>query len=176
LTPDIFVSVTIAATTQPIMLSAGQSAPRFSLPDADMESVSLDSFVGKNNVVLYFYPRDDTPGCTLEATDFSDLEDEFAKHDCVVLGVSRDDCLRHAEFRDKHGLSIRLLADPDGEVCERYGVWQEKEVNGVKRECLVRSTFVIDKKGVVCHALYAVNPRGHAAEIVNLVRKLERSS
>jgi thioredoxin-dependent peroxiredoxin len=157
------------------MLSAGQSAPPFSLPDADMEPVSLDSFTGKNNIVLYFYPRDDTPGCTLEATEFSDLEDEFAKHDCVVLGISRDDCLSHAEFRDKHGLSVQLLADPEGEVCAKYGVCQEKEVNGVKRQSLVRSTFVINKKGIVCHALYAVNPRGHAAEVAGLVRNLESS-
>jgi len=156
------------------MLSAGQSAPTFSLPDADMEPVSLDSFAGKNNIVLYFYPRDDTPGCTIEAIDFSDLEDEFAKHDCVVLGISRDDCISHAAFRDKHGLSIRLLADPDGEVCEQYGVCQLREVNGVKRESLVRSTFVINKQGIVCHALYAVNPRGHAAAIAGLVRNLER--
>jgi peroxiredoxin Q/BCP len=157
------------------MLSAGQSAPPFSLPDADMEPVSLESFAGKNNVVLYFYPRDDTPGCTIEATDFSDLEDEFAKHDCVVLGVSRDDCISHAAFRDKHGLAVQLLADEEGEVCEKYGVLQEREVDGVKKAGLVRSTFVIDKQGIVCHAFYAVNPRGHAAEIANLVRKLERS-
>jgi peroxiredoxin Q/BCP len=156
------------------MLSSGQAAPPFTLPDADMESVSLDSFAGKNNVVLYFYPKDGTPGCTIEASDFSDLEDEFAKHDCVVIGISRDDCLSHADFRDRHGLSIRLLADPEGEVCEKYGVWQERETDGVKRQCLVRSTFVIDKKGIVCHALYAVSPRGHAAQVANLVRAMER--
>jgi thioredoxin-dependent peroxiredoxin len=174
LTLVFFVSVTIAATTEPTMLSSGQSAPPFTLPDADMELVSLSSFAGKNNVVLYFYPKDGTPGCTIEASDFSDLEDEFAKHDCVVIGISRDDCLSHADFRDRHGLSIQLLADPEGEVCEKYGVWQERETDGVKRQCLVRSTFIIDKRGIVCHALYAVSPRGHAAQVANLVRKLER--
>ena len=126
------------------MLSAGQSAPPFSLPDADMESVSLASFAGKNNIVLYFYPRDDTPGCTIEATDFSDLEDEFAKHDCVVLGISRDDCISHAAFRDKHGLSIQLLADEEGEVCQQYGVLQEREVDGVKKNGLPLRTSAID--------------------------------
>jgi peroxiredoxin Q/BCP len=154
------------------MLSSGQPAPPFTLPDADMESVSLDSFVGKNNVVLYFYPKDGTPGCTIEASDFSDLEDEFAKHDCVVIGVSRDDCLSHADFRDRHGLSIRLLADPEGEVCEKYGVWQERETDGVKRQCLVRSTFVIDKQGVIRHAHYGVAPRGHATEIYDVIKRL----
>src|ERR1700690_3802125 len=134
-----FVSVTIVVTVETTMLAGGQSAPPFSLRDADMEPVSLESFAGKNNIVLYFYPRDDTPGCTLEAIDFSDLEDEFAKHDCVVLGISRDDCISHAAFRDKHGLSLQLLADPDGEVCAQYGVCQSREVNGVKRESLVRS-------------------------------------
>ena len=105
-------------------------------------------------------------------TDFSDHEDQFVKHDCVVLGVSRDDCLTHADFRDKNGVTIGLLSDPEGEVCRKYGVIQEKETEGVRRECLVRSTFVIDKKGVIRHATYGVNPRGHAAEVFDLVRRL----
>jgi peroxiredoxin Q/BCP len=87
--------------------------------------------------------------------------------------VSRDDCLSHAAFRDKHGLSIGLLSDPEGEVCRSYGVLQEKETDGVRRECLLRSTFVIDKKGVIRHAAYGVNPRRHAAEIYDVVRKLK---
>ena len=93
------------------MLRAGQSAPRFTLPDADMASVDLARFRGKRNVVLYFYPRDGTPGCTLQAAEFSDHEEEFTRHDCVVIGVSPDDCIRHAEFRDENGLSVMLLSD-----------------------------------------------------------------
>ena len=155
------------------MLQPGQPAPSFELPDADMQPVDLSTFKGKKRVVLYFYPKDGTPGCTMVTTDFSDHEDQFVKHDCVVLGVSRDDCLTHAEFRDKHGLSIGLLSDPDGEVCRSYGVLQEKESDGVRKECLVRSTFVIDKKGVIRHAAYGVNPRHHAAEIFDVVRKLK---
>ncbi|MDP3483362.1 MAG: peroxiredoxin, partial [Sulfuricella sp.] len=108
------------------MLQVGHPAPGFSLPDADMEMVKLSAYKGKN-VVLYFYPKDDTPGCTIEAIDFSDLDNEFSRLDTVVLGVSRDDCISHAAFRDKHGLSVRLLADEEGKVCEKYGVWQEKE-------------------------------------------------
>ncbi len=153
-------------------LQAGQAAPLFSLPDADMETVDLEQFRGKKSVVLYFYPKDGTPSCTLLATDFSDHEDEFARHDCVVLGVSPDDCLRHADFRDQHGVSIRLLADPEGEVCRKYGVVHEKEANGSRKSCITRSTFIIDKAGKVTHAFYGVNPRGHAAEVLDLVKSL----
>jgi peroxiredoxin Q/BCP len=156
------------------MVQTGQAAPNFSLPDADMQVVTLSAFKGKKNVVLYFYPRDGTPGCIMEAVDFSDHESEFDRHDCVILGVSRDDCLRHAEFRDEHGLSIALLSDTEGEVCRDYGVLQEKETEGVRRECLVRSTFVIDKKGVLRHVAYGVKPRGHAAEVFDVVRRLAR--
>lgn len=154
------------------MLEPGQPAPLFALPDADMQTVELAAFKGKKNVVLYFYPKDGTPGCTLVTTDFSDHEEQFGRHDCVVLGVSRDDCYTHADFRDRYGVTISLLSDPEGEVCRRYGVIQEKDIEGVRRECLVRSTFVIDKKGVIRHAAYGINPRGHAAEVFDLVRRL----
>jgi peroxiredoxin Q/BCP len=155
------------------MLKVGQPAPAFDLPDADLNVVSLDGFKGTNNVVLYFYPKDDTPGCTIEAIDFSEMQDAFLGLDTVVLGVSMDDCKSHGSFRDKHGLALQLLADAEGEVCAKYGVLQEKEVNGKgKKRCIVRSTFVIDKKGYVRHALYAVNARGHATEVLNLVKEL----
>jgi peroxiredoxin Q/BCP len=154
------------------MLHPGQAAPEFVLPDADMQTVDLSAFKGKKHVVLYFYPRDGTPGCTLVTTDFSDHEDQFDKHDCVVIGVSRDDCYTHADFRDRNGINIALLSDPEGEVCRKYGVIQEKESEGVRRECLVRSTFVIDKKGVIRHAAYGVGARGHAAEVFSVVKKL----
>jgi peroxiredoxin Q/BCP len=154
------------------MLEPGQTAPEFALPDADMQTVDLSAFKGKKNVVLYFYLKDGTPSCTLVTTDFSDHEDQFGKHDCVVLGVSRDDCLTHADFRDRNGVTIGLLSDTEGEVCRKYGVIQEKETEGVRRECLVRSTFVIDKKGVIRHANYGINPRGHAAEVFNVVKRL----
>ena len=138
-----------------------------------MQTVDLSAFKGKKNVVLYFYPKDGTPGCTLVTTDFSDHEEQFVKHDCVVLGVSRDDCLTHADFRDRNGVTIGLLSDTEGDVCRKYGVIQHKEAgDGVTRECLVRSTFVIDKKGVIRHAEYGVNPRGHAAEVFDLVKRL----
>ena len=154
------------------MLEVGHPAPAFDLPDADLEMVSLSSFRGKRHVVLYFYPRDDTPGCTIEAIEFSDLQDEFEKHGAVVLGVSRDDCLSHGSFRDKHGLSVRLLADTEGDVCNLYGVLVERESEGRKRIGILRSTFVIDRQGTLRHALHGVNARGHAAEVLALLKAL----
>jgi len=156
------------------MLKVGQSAPTFDLPDGDMNVVSLREYRGVNNVVLYFYPKDDTPGCTLEAIDFSDLQDHFLDLDTVVLGVSMDDCMSHGAFRDKHGLAVQLLADAEGEVCAQYGVLQEKDVDGNrKKRCIVRSTFLIDKNGVLRHVLYGVNARGHASDVLNLVKELK---
>jgi peroxiredoxin Q/BCP len=151
-------------------LRAGQPAPGFDLPDADMNLVSLESFRNRRHVVLYFYPKDDTPGCTMEAIEFSEREDEFVALKTVILAVSMDDCLAHGAFRDKHGLAVQLLADVDGEVCRRYGVLHDKEVDGRKKACITRSTFVIDRKGVVKHALYGVNARGHAEEVLGLVK------
>ena len=144
----------------------------FALSDADMQTVDVAKLRGKKNIVLYFYPKAGTPGCTIQATEFSDHEDEFARYDCVIMGVSPDDCLAHAEFRDSNGVSICLLADTEGEVCRKYGVLEEKESNGQRRRSIVRSTFVIDKKGMVRHAFYNVNPRGHASEVLDLVKSL----
>ena len=153
-------------------LQPGQPAPGFDLPDADMNMVSLAGFRNRRNVVLYFYPKDDTPGCTMEAIDFSELAEDFDALKAVVLGVSMDDCLSHGGFRDKHGLSVQLLADVDGEACRRYGVLHDKEVDGRKKTCIVRSTFIIDRKGLVAHARYGVNPRGHAAEVLALLKNI----
>jgi thioredoxin-dependent peroxiredoxin len=154
------------------MLQAGQPAPLFNLPDADMEMFELASLQGKQHAVLFFYPKDGTPYCTLEAIDFSDHESDFNRLDCAVIGISRDDCLSHADFRDKHGLSIRLLADEDSEVCRKYGVMHFREHDGHKRLCLIRSTFIIDKHGIIRHALYDVTPKGHAAEVFQRVKQL----
>jgi peroxiredoxin Q/BCP len=152
-------------------LQPGQAAPGFDLPDADMKMVSLGTFRNRRTVVLYFYPKDDTPGCTIEAIDFSELEDGFDALKAVVLGVSMDDCMSHGAFRDKHGLSVQLLADVEGDVCRSYGVLHDKEVEGRKKTCIVRSTFIIDRKGHLVHVLYGVSPRGHAAEILGLLKR-----
>ncbi|MEK7875415.1 MAG: peroxiredoxin, partial [Pseudomonadota bacterium] len=115
-----------------------------------------------------------TPSCTMQAIDFSDRLDQFTALETVVLGVSMDDCLSHGSFRDKHGLAMQLLADVDGEVCGSYGVLHEKEHDGKKKTCIQRSTFIIDKHGVLRHALYGVSPRGHAVEVLGLIRKLQK--
>lgn len=155
------------------MLQSGDVAPVFSLPDSDMETFELASVLGSQNVVLYFYARDKAPVCIRLAADFSDREDDFTRCGCVVIGISPDDCLTHAEFRDREGLSIRLLSDTETEVSQLYGVWVEKEVDGLKRMGMRRSTFIIDRQGRIAHALYDITPRGHVAAVLELVRKLE---
>ncbi len=132
----------------------------------------ISSYKGKKNVVLYFYPKDGTPGCTIQAIGFSDRENEFHKLDTIVFGVSRDDVLSHQAFRDEHGLTVELLADTDWEVCKLYEVIQEKMVDGHPKSCLLRSTFVIDKKGVVRHILQDVNPKGHVDAVLKVCKEL----
>ena len=137
-----------------------------------MEMMSLSSYKGKKNVVLYFYPKDGTPACTIQAIGFSDREDEFQRLDTVVFGVSRDDVLSHAAFRDEHGLTVQLLADTEEEVCRLYDVIREKIVDGHPKVCLQRATFIIDKKGVVRHILQDVNPKVHVEEVLKVCRQL----
>ncbi len=153
-------------------LKVGDVAPSVSLPDADMETIDVAAYKGSKHVVLFFYPKDGTPCCTREATDFSDHEDEFSRQNCVLFGISRDECLKHAEFRDKEGISTELLSDAEGVVCKQYGVWQAKEVDGHKKFGILRSTFVIDRSGVIRHALYGVNYKGHALDVLRLVKEL----
>lgn len=153
------------------MLQVNQPAPTFSLFNADMEQIALSQLHGKI-VVLYFYPKDDTPGCTVEAIEFSDLENEFAAHDAVIVGVSHDDCISHGTFRDKHGLTVQLLADEDHKACEKYGVCHMREKDGKMVKCVQRSTFIINKTGVLKHMQYGVIPKGHAAEILEIIKTL----
>lgn len=159
------------------MLKLGEVAPLFTLPDADMAPVGLASFHGRKNVVLFFYLKDGAPSCTLEITDFSDHEEAFLKQDCAVLGISRDDCLTHAEFRDQHGISVPLLSDADGSVCQQYGVLQEKTadiaVDKVKHFGIVRSTFIINKQGILLEAMYGVTPKGHVADVLRRLKELK---
>ena len=184
-----------------MLLQAGMDAPRFELFDADMRMFSLAAQLGKKNVVLYFYPKDGTPGCTIEANEFSDLDDKFKRLDTLVVGVSRDECLSHAEFRDKYGFSVLLLSDSESIVCKKYGVLYDKEacpggttshsarlskddsqvagyeqgrrVDSHKKVAIQRSTFVIDKQGKLRHALYGVHAHGHAIEILKLIEELK---
>ncbi len=163
------------------MLQPGDRAPAFELPDADLEVVTLAQFAGRSTVVLYFYPKDDTPGCTIEAVEFSERLDEFERAGAVVLGVSRDDVDSHGCFRDKHGLAVRLLSDCELDTARAYGVVQERPVETVAgapmrtRTAVQRSTFLIDRDGVIREAMYGVAARGHAAQMLDKVLALPRA-
>lgn len=154
------------------MLEKNQTAPAFSSKNQDNQLVELSSFKGKKHVVLYFYPKDDTPGCTIEANDFTSLANEFDAADTVVIGVSKDSCASHTDFINKFGLKLDLLADESGEICENYDVWQEKEKNGIKKMAILRSTFIITKDGTLAEALYGVSHEGHAQEILEKIQQL----
>ncbi|MDG6773148.1 peroxiredoxin [Thiomicrorhabdus sp. ZW0627] len=154
------------------MLQAQQTAPEFNAPNQHNQTVSSSDYKGQKNIVLYFYPKDDTPGCTIEANEFTQLASEFAAADSVVIGVSKDSCASHKAFIDKFGLEVDLLADTDGKICEDYGVWQLKEKNGVSKMGIVRSTFIINKQGLLEEALYGVSPEGHAQAMLDRVKSL----
>ena len=155
------------------MLANQQAAPLFRSFNQHNKIVSLADYVGEKNVVLYFYPKDDTPGCTIEANDFTALASEFAALDTVVIGVSKDSCQSHVAFIDKYGLKVDLLADESGELCELYDVWREREKNGVKMMHVMRSTFIIDKQGKLVDVEYGVNHEGHAQAVLEKIRGLQ---
>jgi peroxiredoxin len=155
------------------MLVPNTQAPDFTSTNQHDQPIRLADFRGDKHVMLYFYPKDDTPGCTIEANQFTALATEFAQLDCVVIGVSRDACASHRAFIDKYGLRLDLLSDSDGALCQLYDVWREKEKNGVKSMGIVRSTFLIDKQGQLREVLYGVTADGHAAAMLEKVRQLQ---
>lgn len=147
------------------MLEAGSKAPEFTLPDKDGNLVSLGDFAGKK-VVLYFYPRDNTPGCTRQACAFAAAWEEFEKRGAVVIGVSKDSGASHQKFAEKHGLPFLLLSDPELQAIQAYGVWQEKKNYGKVSMGVVRSTFLIDENGVIEKVMPKVKPDTNAAEVL----------
>ncbi len=154
------------------MLEIGSPAPGFTLPDADGITRSLEDFRG-SYVILYFYPRDNTPGCTTEACNFRDDHDLITDLDGVVIGVSGDSQASHTRFRDKFDLPFLLLSDPDHEMIEAYGAWQLKKNYGKEYMGIVRSTVVIDKEGNVLKVYEKVSPKEHAEEIKTLLEGLK---
>ena len=150
------------------MLAEGQPAPTFTLPGDSGEDVSLESFRGRP-VVLYFYPKDDTPGCTVQAVGFRDAYAEFTERGAVVLGISPDDEAAHVRFREKYELPFTLLADPDHAVAEQYGVWGEKNYAGKKYMGISRTTFVIDADGNVVKTMRNVKPDGHPQKVLEVL-------
>jgi len=149
-------------------LEAGATAPAFTLTDQDGSTVSLKDFKGRR-VVLYFYPKDDTPGCTKEACQFNDNLLAFNGADVAVLGVSPDGAANHTKFRTKYGLRFPLLSDPDRKVMEKYGAFGEKTMYGKKVVGVIRSTFLIDEKGKIARAWYSVKADGHAAKVLEAI-------
>ena len=151
-------------------LQEGDRAPDFDI-ETDSGRVRLADLKGKA-VVLYFYPKDDTTGCTAEAIAFSEAADAFEKAGAVVVGVSKDTAKSHGRFRGKYDLKVELGADPDGEVVERYGVWVEKSMYGRKYMGIERATFLIDREGVIRRVWRKVKVAGHVAEVLAAVKSL----
>jgi peroxiredoxin Q/BCP len=155
------------------MLKLGTKAPAFTLPSSDGTDVSLASLAGKI-VVLYFYPRDNTPGCTVEAQEFNAALPAFKKAGAVVLGVSKDSIASHCKFVGKYGLTFPLLSDADGKVLEKYGAWGEKVLYGKKSLGIIRSTVIIDATGKVAGHYPKVTVKGHAAKVLEDVKALAK--
>ena len=147
------------------MLEKGTKAPEFVLQDKDGNEVALNSFLGKK-VVLYFYPRDNTPGCTRQACAFASAYDEFKTKDIVVIGISKDSVASHQKFAEKYNLPFILLSDPERIAIEAFGVWQEKKMYGKVSMGVVRSTFIIDENGIIEKVMPKVKPDTNAAEIL----------
>ena len=150
---------------------AHDAAPAISLPRDGGEIVNLSDFSGKK-VVLYFYPKDDTPGCTKEAIGFTDMIDDFAAADTVILGVSKDSVKKHDKFVAKHELKIALLSDEDGDVCERYGTWVEKSMYGKTYMGIERATYLIGADGKIAQVWRKVRVPGHVEEVLEAARAL----
>jgi len=146
-------------------LDTGDKAPAFTLPDQDGKKVALKDFAG-NPVVVYFYPKDDTPGCTKEACQFNDNLQAFSRAGAPVLGISADTAAKHRAFRDKYGLNFPLLTDADHKVGEAYGAWGEKTLYGKKSIGVIRSTFLIGADGKIVRPWYHVKADGHAAKVL----------
>jgi peroxiredoxin Q/BCP len=154
------------------MIEVGKKAPSFALASSDGGTVSLADHAGKR-VVLYFYPRDNTPGCTVEAQDFRDALPAFAKLDTVVLGVSGDSIASHCKFRDKYALTFPLLSDPDTKMMSSYGAYGDKVMYGKKMKGVIRSTVLIDTDGTVAKHWAKVSVKGHAAAVLDAISALD---
>ena len=153
------------------MITEGERAPSFSSKNQNGETVSLTDIAGKR-VVLYFYPKDDTPGCTTEGLEFSALRKEFEKYNTVIFGVSKDTVESHKRFCDKHGFSIDLLSDEGGTMLEEYGAWGEKNKFGKKSLGIIRSTVLLDENGVALKHWKKVQAQGHAEKVLRYVASL----
>jgi peroxiredoxin Q/BCP len=157
--------------TNSISLDIGANAPEFSLPIDGSGTMALADLKGRN-VVLYFYPKDHTPGCTMESKDFAILMPEFIKHETAIIGISKDSVKSHDKFKSDLCLPFNLASDVDGKICEAYGVWIEKSMYGKKYMGIERTTFLIDKSGIIRHVWRKVSVNGHAQEVLDKVKTL----
>ena len=161
-----------AEQSQPSQPQAGDMAPAIDLPTDGEGRFSLAACKGKHHVVIYFYPKDDTPGCTTESKDFRDHMDEFKKANTLVVGISKDSIVSHDKFKDKHCLPFALASDEEGDVCERYGVWTEKNMYGKKYMGIQRATFLIGKDGNIAKSWPKVSVEGHVKEVLEAAKAL----
>ena len=152
-------------------IKTGDYAPDFCMPNQDEEDICLKNYKGKN-VVLYFYPKDNTPGCSLEAMTFTKYKDEFEKNNTTIIGVSKDSCESHRKFIEKKNLNLTLVSDEDKEIQEKYGIWRLKKFMGKEFMGTVRSTFLIDSEGKVRRIWDKVKVKGHVEDVLNEVKKL----
>ncbi|HUO03856.1 MAG TPA: thioredoxin-dependent thiol peroxidase [Candidatus Binataceae bacterium] len=150
----------------------GKAAPAFVLPDADGQSVALKDMIGKRNLVLYFYPKDMTPGCTVEACSFRDNSDRLQALGASVVGISADSSALHTKFTEKHSLNFPLLADPENKVTRAYGVYKKKSLYGHEFMGIERTTFIIDKSGVIRKVFSKVKVDGHTDEVIAALKAL----
>ena len=153
------------------MLAIGSAAPDFTLPNQNDENISLSQFRGKW-VILYFYPKDMTPGCIKEACSFQEGLPDFSKIDAVILGVSKDSIVRHKKFADKYELNFSLLSDENGSVCENYESWQKKKLYGREYMGIVRSTYIIDPEGKIAKVYPKVKVKEHADEVLGFLKNI----
>lgn len=153
-------------------LNIGDVAPDFNLPTDNGGNFKLSDYRGKKNVVLYFYPKDDTPGCTLEAHGFRDKKAEFDKADTIIIGLSKDSAKSHDKFKEKHCLPFQLASDEAGETCNDYGTWVEKSMYGKTYMGIQRDTYLIDKKGKIAQIWRKVKVDGHVADVLEAAKKL----
>jgi len=155
-----------------VSIEEGQNFPSFSLPDESGESRSLGDLAGDKGLVLYVYPKDDTPGCTVEATDFRDLAGDLRAAGFHVAGLSKDSAKSHCSFRDKYDLTFPLLTDAEGDFLTAIGAYGEKKLYGKVRMGIIRSTFVVAEDGTVLKAYYNVRAKGHGERVLKEVREL----
>ncbi len=153
-------------------LTIGDTVPDFSAPATSNLNFKLSDYKGKSNLVIYFYPKDSTPGCTTEGQDFRDLHDHFKSHDTEIFGVSKDTMKRHDNFKAKQSFTFELISDVDEEVCNLFNVIQLKKLYGKEYMGIVRSTFLIDKEGILRQHWDKVRVKGHAAEVLEAVKEL----